>query len=129
MGLMGRGIAQVAAMAGLRTTLCRATLGDAIVDLDYEQRSATVTSKRQSLGDAVIYLHKMPGPHNADVRGNSRLVRGWRIVADATAYLLMFLTVSGIYLWVALKAERRIGFALIAAGTVSFFGLVYVIAA
>ena len=102
---------------------------DAIVDLDYEQRSATVTSKRQSLGDAVIYLHKMPGPHNADVRGNSRLVRGWRIVADATAYLLMFLTVSGIYLWVVLKAERRAGLALIAAGTVSFFGLVYVIAA
>jgi len=28
MGMMGRGIAQVAAMAGLRTTLCRATLGD-----------------------------------------------------------------------------------------------------
>jgi hypothetical protein len=102
---------------------------DAIVDLDYEQRSATVTSKRQSFGDALIYLHKMPGPHNADVRGNSLLVRAWRIVADATAYLLMFLTVSGIYLWVALKAERRVGFALIAAGTVSFFGLVYVIAA
>jgi hypothetical protein len=41
----------------------------------------------------------------------------------------MFLTVSGINLWVVLKAERRAGLALIAAGTVSFFGLVYVIAA
>jgi hypothetical protein len=102
---------------------------DIIVDLDYERRSATVTSRRQSFGGALIYLHKMPGPHNADVRGNSLLVRAWGVVADATAYLFVFLTVSGIYLWVVLKAERRIGLALIAAGTVSFFGLVYAIAA
>jgi hypothetical protein len=101
---------------------------DTIVDLNYDQRTATVISRRQSLGDALVYLHKMPGPHNVDVRGNSWPMRAWRGLADASAYLLLFLTFSGIYLWVALKAERRIGLALILAGGVTFGGLVYAIA-
>lgn len=102
---------------------------DTVVDLNYERGTATVTSRRQSLGDALVYLHKMPGPHNADVRGNSSLMRVWRVVADTTAYVLLFITVSGIYLWVALKAERRIGLALMLAGAITFWGLVYVVAA
>jgi hypothetical protein len=102
---------------------------DTVVSLDYDQRTATITSGRHSLGDALVYLHKMPGPHNADVRGNSRLIRGWRILADATAYSLLFITLSGIYLWVALRAERRIGLALMLAGAATFGGLVYAVAA
>ena len=72
----------------------------------------TISSREHSLGDALVYLHKMPGPHNVDVRGNSPLMRWWRVLADATAYLTLFITVSGIYLWVALKAERRVGLVL-----------------
>lgn len=102
---------------------------DTVVSIDYDQRTATVTSKRQSVGEAFVYLHKMPGPHNVDVRGNSGLMKAWKVLADATAYLLLFLTLSGIYLWAALRAERRIGMVLIAAGALSFFGLVYGIAA
>jgi hypothetical protein len=102
---------------------------DTIVSLDYDKRTATVTSRHQSLGDALVYLHKMPGPHNVDVRGNSRIMRLWRVLADATVYLLLFITLSGIYLWTALRAERRIGLVLILAGAVTFGGLVYVIAA
>lgn len=102
---------------------------DTVVSLDYDQRTATVTSRQQSFGDALVYLHKMPGPHNVDVRGNSWLIRAWRVLADATAYLLLFITVSGLYLWVALKAERRVGLLLILAGAGTVWGLVYVIAA
>lgn len=102
---------------------------DTIVSLDYDKRTATVISRHQSLGDALVYLHKMPGPHNVDVRGNSRIMRLWRLLADATVYLLLFITLSGIYLWTALRAERRIGLVLILAGAVTFWGLVYVIAA
>jgi hypothetical protein len=102
---------------------------DTIIDLDYEHGTASVTSRRQSLGEALVYLHKMPGPHNADLRGNSGLVRVWRVLADATAYSLLFITVSGIYLWAALKAERTIGVLLMLAGAITFWGLVYVIAA
>jgi hypothetical protein len=102
---------------------------DTVVMLDYEQRTATVLSTRHSVGEALVYLHKMPGPHNADLRGNSGLVRAWGILADATAYLLLFLTLSGVYLWAVLKAERKIGLVLIVAGALSFFGLAYAVAA
>jgi hypothetical protein len=102
---------------------------DTVITLDYEQRTATMTSRQHSIGEALVYLHKMPGPHNVDVRGNSLPMRAWRVLADATAYLLSFLTLSGIYLWAVLRAERRIGLALVIAGAVSFFGLAYVIAA
>jgi hypothetical protein len=101
---------------------------DSVVTLDYANRIATVTSRRHSLSDALVFLHKMPGPHNADLRGNSRLMWLWAVLADATAYLLLFITVSGIYLWFALRAERRIGVVLILAGAATFAGLVYVIA-
>jgi hypothetical protein len=30
-------------------------------------------------------------------------------------------------LWYALKAERTVGFVLLAAGTVSFFGIIYAV--
>jgi len=102
---------------------------DAVVSLDYEQRSATISAREHSLGDALVYLHKMPGPHNADVRGNTPLMRWWRLLADASVYLTIFITVSGIYLWVALKAERRVGLVLVLAGAITFWGLVYAIAA
>lgn len=107
----------------------RLPTGDATVTLDYGQRTATVASRRQSLGEGLVYLHKMPGPHNSDVRGNSWQMRGWRILADATVYMLLFITLSGIYLWVALRAERKIGLALLVAGAATFGGLVYAIAA
>ena len=102
---------------------------DTIVSLDYEAGTATITSRRQSFGDALVYLHKMPGPHNVDIRGNSRLMRAWRVRADASAYLLLFITLSGIYLWAALKAERRVGITLMLAGAITFGGLVYAVAA
>jgi hypothetical protein len=101
---------------------------DTTVSLQYEQQTATVISRRQSLGEALVYLHKMPGPHNVDIRGNTRRMFVWRILADATAYMVLFITLSGVYLWLALRSERRIGAALILAGAGTFFGLVYVVA-
>lgn len=98
------------------------------VTLDYEEGTAVVSSRAQPVGDALVYLHKTPGPHNVDVRGNAVFMRVWRALADATAYLLMFITVSGIYLWTSLRAERRIGIALLVAGACSFFGLAYAVA-
>jgi len=102
---------------------------DTIVTFDYEQHTAQIVSRAHGIGEASVYLHKMPGPHNADVRGNSSLVRLWHLAADATAYAVLFITLSGIYLWVVLRAERRAGLFLIAAGAATFWGLVYALAA
>jgi hypothetical protein len=98
---------------------------DATVVVDYGQRRVTVATRRHPFREALVFLHKMPGPHNASVRGNSNFVRAWARLADASAYGLLFLTLSGVYLWTALKAERTIGILLIVAGALSFFGLVY----
>ena len=102
---------------------------DTMVSLNYDQQTATVTSRRHGLSDAFVYLHKMPGPHNVDVRGNSPLMDAWRILADTTTYLFLFITLSGIYLWLALRTERGVGLLMIFAGAGTFWGLVYVIAA
>jgi len=85
---------------------------------------------RRSTGilESVAYLHKMPGPHNADLRGNWFWIQFWQWLADGTVYLLLFISASGVYLWFAIKAERRIGIALLAAGALCFVGFVYVLA-
>ena len=99
------------------------------VELQLAQRTATITTSRTGFADAMVYLHKMPGPHNVNIRGNSAHILAWRWFADATVYLLLFVSVSGIYLWAVLKAERWVGLGLLAAGALSFAGLVYALAA
>jgi hypothetical protein len=98
------------------------------VDLNFETRAAIITERRTGTWDALVYLHMMPGPHNANTRGNSLYIRIWRWLADAAVYLVLFISISGIYLWAVLRAERRIGVALIAGGAFSFFGIIYALA-
>ena len=71
----------------------------------------------------------MPGPHNVDVRGE--LAAHALVEGSCRRYpvLTLFITMSGIYLWIALKAERRVGLVLVLAGAITFWGLLYAIAA
>jgi hypothetical protein len=88
---------------------------------------ATVVTRETGLADALIYLHKAPGPHGPAVRMNWFFMKAWRWLADATVYFTLFISVSGIYLWYMLRAERKVGFVLLFAGTLTFFGIVYVL--
>ena len=99
------------------------------VDLDLVARTATITLRPTGFADALVHLHKMPGPHNVALRGNSPYMRLWRYLADATSYGIFFLSLSGLYLWAVLRAERRLGLALLAAGALTFFGLLYALTA
>jgi hypothetical protein len=54
-------------------------------------------------------------------------MRAWFWLADATVYLVVFITVSGIYLWYMLRSQRTIGTIILLAGAGSFCGLVYAI--
>jgi hypothetical protein len=99
------------------------------VDVNLDARSAAVSRRETSVWEGLGYLHKMPGPHNVAIRGNWIATRVWRWFADATIYLTMFISLSGIYLWWVLKAERRIGFTLLGLGAVTFFGLIYAVLA
>ncbi len=100
---------------------------DYTVEVAQRTGLATITERSVSLGDSFIFLHKMPGPHLANIRGNWWLVRAWSWFADGTAWLLMFLSVSGVYLWVVLRSDRQIGLILLIAGMVCLLGALYAI--
>ena len=100
---------------------------EAIVDVDLDGRAATVMRRQMSFWESVSYLHKMPGPHNVAIRGNSVGTEAWRWLADATIYLLLFISISGLYLWWAIRVERRIGIALLTAGAATLVAFVYVV--
>jgi hypothetical protein len=100
---------------------------ESMVDVNLDARSATVTRRTTSLWESLAYLHKMPGPHNVAIRGNWSGVRVWSWLADATIYLLIFISISGVYLWWVIRAERRIGLMLLTAGTATLLGLIYAI--
>lgn len=99
------------------------------IDFNFVTRSATVSRKRTRIWERFSYLHKMPGPHNALIRGNWFWTRAWRWFADATVYLTLFLSLSGIYLWAMIRSQRKIGLILLSAGAISFGGVVYAIIA
>ena len=95
------------------------------VTLDLNEREVLVEQRVTGLADALIVLHMSPGQHMAAIRKNWIYMLVWSWLADATVYLSLFITVSGIYLWYVLRSERRIGVTLLLAGTASFFGMVY----
>ena len=95
------------------------------VTINLASREATVVTRETGLADALITLHKSPGQHGPDIRMNWFFMKAWRWFADATVYLTLFISVSGLYLWYMLRAERKVGFILLFAGTLTFFGLAY----
>ncbi len=94
------------------------------VEVDLKAGTATVRRESQGLGAALIYLHKMPGPHNVKIRGNWVYTVWWAVTADTVVYAVIFLTVSGLYLWWMLKNERTVGWVLLGAGALSAVALV-----
>ena len=98
------------------------------VTIHIARREATVVTRETGLADALMTLHKSPGGHTPTITMNWFPMRAWWWLSDTTAYLTLFITISGIYLWYVLRAERRIGFILFGAGTIVFFGLAYVVA-
>ena len=97
------------------------------VTIDLARHQATIVTRETGLADALMTLHKSPGGHGPDIRMNWFVMKAWRWFADATVYLTLFISVSGIYLWYVLRAERRIGFILLFAGTLTFFGIAYAV--
>jgi hypothetical protein len=76
---------------------------------------------------AMSYLHKMPGPHGEAIRGNTTFLKTWRVIADVVVYVILFLTVSGIFLWYFLKIERTMGLFALTLGIVVFASLFVVL--
>lgn len=92
----------------------------ATIELDLAARSAKIRQASSGIPSIFVYLHKSPGPHNPAIRGNWMYTRWWRLTVDSVVYILLFVSISGIYLWAVLKSERRLGLVLLGAGVVSF---------
>lgn len=102
---------------GLRTYIRVNTLTDSVL----------ITRQSEGLLRSMTYLHSMPGPHNVSIRGNSAFIKAWQILADGIVYILLFLTLTGIFLWYILKAERVIGIYSLALGLLFFIGVLILI--
>ena len=99
------------------------------VRVDLAAGLATIERKETGVWDGMIYLHKMPGPHNANIRGNWVFTRLWGWLADASVYMLLFLSATGVYLWTVSKTERRTGLIFLGTGVLSFMAIVIAIVA
>ena len=95
----------------------------ATLELDADTGSVAVEEQYTSTADALNYLHKSPGPHNANIRGNWLLTRVWKYSVDTFVYLLLLLSASGVYLWFTLQAERKAGLVVLASGAVSLLAI------
>ncbi|MGO8700063.1 MAG: PepSY-associated TM helix domain-containing protein [Limisphaerales bacterium] len=95
------------------------------VSVSMTNRQATIVTRETGLADALVALHKSPGPHGPGIRMNWVCLKVWRWMADATVYLILFISISGVYLWYMLRAERSVGFFLLSAGALSLFGMAY----
>jgi hypothetical protein len=96
------------------------------VSIRIASREATIVTRETGLADALVRLHKFPGPHRKpDFGVNWFYMKAWRWMADTTVYLVLFISSSGIYLWYVLRAERKMGVILLFVGALSFFGLAY----
>ena len=69
------------------------------VSINIATREATLVTRNTGLADALVTLHKSPGQHGPAIRGNWFYMKAWRWMADATVYLILFISVSGVYLW------------------------------
>jgi len=102
---------------------------EAVVDLHVKEGTAKVSVRKTTFWESLSYLHRSPGPHNAAICGNWVWTRAWQWLADATVYLVMFLSLSGIYLWAMLRAERTVGFILMITGALTLAGIAYAVIA
>jgi hypothetical protein len=97
----------------------------ATVTIDVDRKQASIEERTTGIADAVVMLHKSPGPHLVGMRMNWFFMRVWWWLSDATVYLLLFATTSGIYLWLALRRDRRPGLFFAVCGLLSFVSIIY----
>jgi len=85
---------------------------------------AYIHSEKTNIWKKMIWLHKMPGPHNANIRGNWIYTKIWKSLVDISVIFLLFSGITGITLWFYFKSERTIGLIALLIGFLSIASLV-----
>jgi hypothetical protein len=94
------------------------------VNVDLQRQQAEIRTQSTGFLNSLVFLHVMPGPHRPPGAPNWLFLRIWAWMADGVVGTVIFLTLTGVYMWAVLKGERRIGLVLIATGLGSFAVLV-----
>jgi hypothetical protein len=89
--------------------------------------SVLITCQPENYLRAMSWLHLMPGQHNAAIRGNSHFMKIWRIIADAVVYVVIFLLLSGVYLWYFVEIRRLPGLYAILLGMIFFAVVLFLV--
>ena len=90
------------------------------IEVDPETGLTRIRQTTTGAMRAIIEMHMRPGPHSPRSLMSWIFSKIWAAMSDAVVYLLLFLSISGIYLWFVLKAERKIGWIMTLAGLGSF---------
>jgi hypothetical protein len=85
---------------------------------------AYIHGEKTNFWKKLIWLHKMPGPHNANIRGNWIYTKTWGSLVDFFVIFLLFSSITGITLWYYFKNERTIGLIALLIGFLSIVSLV-----
>ncbi len=85
---------------------------------------AYIHSEKTNFWKKLIWLHKMPGPHNTNIRGNWVFTKFWSSVVDFSVICLFLSSITGVLLWYYLKNERYIGLIALLIGFLSIVSLV-----
>ena len=94
------------------------------IKADLKSGIAYVNSEQTNFWKKLIWLHKMPGPHNANIRGNWIYTEFWSSLVDFSIICLFFSGITGIILWYNLKNERNIGLIALIIGLLSIASLI-----
>ena len=90
------------------------------IEVDPETGVARIKRTSRGAMRTIIEMHMRPGPHSPRSFMNWIFSKIWAALSDTVVYLLLFLSISGVYLWYVLKAERKIGWIMTIAGVGSF---------
>lgn len=89
------------------------------IKADLNSGIAYIHSEKTNFWKKLIWLHKMPGPHNAHIRGNWKFTKIWGSLVDVFTFCLLFSSITGIILWYFLKEERILGLIALSIGLIS----------
>lgn len=94
------------------------------IKADMKSGIVYVHSEQTDFWKKLIWLHKMPGPHNAAIRGNWIPTKFWSSLVDFSVICLFFSAITGITLWYFLRDERITGIIALLIGFLSLASLI-----
>lgn len=99
----------------------------ATINVDKSTSTATIEETNLNSWYVIMNLHTMTGLHsNLQEKRNWWPTRVWSMLMDFTVFALAFLATTGIYMWIQICNERKIGVTFIVIGFGIFIGIVVI---